>query len=330
MNSRVLVLLVALTSAYVLAGVYTAYALVQSAYQVPNHERSYSDFIFAWDWWKRSDPEALYEDTDVVAYVSSVGGRALSPHEVEEVSKWLVVEEDVGGRKVAAIGRFRQPHLFHYSPFFAANEDGGRIVFITERSLMGIWDSESRRRDRLKAVSFLFRGYIEQMWPSGLQFDTLGDLRRANEALKDESRANPFRRDFKVVDGEKVDFMLQQRIDTDGLDGLEFDDFPADILETVHRFVEQGNTVWIVSIARSQTFEPLYAERMAKTRDAISELAADIDGIEHLYFPALHERYYRDHAHMNAAGSALFHEWLTAQLDAHDAGQPLPGTRVAP
>ena len=88
--------------------------------------------------------------------------------------------------------------------------------------------------------------------------------------------------------------------------------------------------MWIVSIARSQTFEPLYAERMAKTRDAISDLAAQTDGIEHLYFPALHERFYRDHAHMNAAGSEHFHAWLTAQLDAHDAGEPLPGARVEP
>lgn len=329
MTNRALVVIVTLTLAYVASGLFAAYRSIASAYGDPGSGRVYSSFIFVWDWWERASPSEVYEDAELVAYVSSVAGYAIFPHDISEHGKWIIRQETVQGRKMAFFRRYNQASLHHYAPFFAEHRERARTILVEDTALLGNMDRPPSSDEVISSALFLARCTMERRWPAWLRFDALAGIRASNRAHIERSRADHFFREFKEVDGVLSDVFLEPRMMIDGIDGLRFEAIPEATRETLRQFVRDGNEVWILSIERSDLIEPRYSQRMARARAAVAELAEHEEGIEYLYFPTMPERFYRDHAHMNPAGSERFHAWLGAQLDARDGGLPLPGTMPA-
>ncbi len=329
MTNRGLAFVLLVTMGYVAGALYAIHATMRSTHGVPGTDRAYPGFVFVWDWWRRSSPADVYDDADVIAYVSSMIGYGLYPHEVQERGKWLVHPDHLAGHDMAFIGRYDQPNIHHYAPFFADHRERARTIIVLENALLGNWDAEPTPKETILAAMFLVRHRLEQGLPEHLRYDPLGEVREANRSLVAQSLERPYFRELTQVDDQTIDEVLKMRLILDGLAGVRFTGLPTDTRQTLEQFVRDGNEVWILSMARSEVVEPVYGKRMVPVREAIADFAAEHPGIEHLYFPPMQTRFYRDHGHVNPAGSEVFRSWLAAQLHAHDAGQPLPGAAPA-
>lgn len=192
--------------------------------------------------------------------------------------------------------------------------------------MLGNWDLPPTLMEELVAAVFWLRCDVERWWPASVQFDVLGDMWERNRRWVRESEAKPNFREITRVDGRIVDEILEKRLLFEAFDGIKFTAIDEQTQQTLRQFVRDGNQVWILSVARSEPVEPLYAKRMARARLAISAFADAEPGVEHLYYPPMDVELYRDHGHMNPAGSVHFQAWLGAQLDARDQGGPLLGS----
>lgn len=329
MTNRLLVLTIALTLVYVTGAVWLVRGHLVSQYQIPGTDRTYPGFTFIWDWWERPQPHSLDDDAEVVAYIASVGAYSLFPHELQERGKWLVRRREVAGRRLMAVSRYNEHNLQYFTPFFAEHSERTRTILVVDNGLLGLWDERPEAKEVVLASLFVWRARLERLWPQWLQYDALGEVRRENIKKVARSEAEPFFRDMIEVDGEKVDGYLQPRLMGDGVEGLRFEALSEPALESLRQFARDGNDVWILSYARSDAVEPRYGQRMSRVRQAVSDFAAQHDGIEHLYYPAMEARFYRDHGHMNPAGSKRFVAWLGEQFAAQERGEPLPGATTA-